>query len=127
MMIARYMVKEIMGRLTISIEELRKMGYDENGNRIANKTSNMEQLVGNESMAKKKDTRFDTPVRITIHSVRKQLADPDGISGKAAIDGLVKAGILGDDTSEEVKEVRFTQEKGQDKTIITITPVKRKG
>ena len=70
-------------------------------------------------------TAFDTPVRITIHSRRHRLADPDGISAKAVIDGLVKAGILKDDTAKEIGEVRFQQTKihknEQETTEISIT------
>ena len=55
--------------------------------------------------------RFNTPVCITVHSYRHRLADPDGISAKAAIDALVKAGILTDDSAKEIKEVRFRQTK----------------
>ena len=68
---------------------------------------------------------MSTPkVNIHIHSIRKRLVDPDGISGKAAIDGLVHAGLLEDDSCKFVEEVRYTQEKGaEEKTIITIKEV----
>lgn len=60
-------------------------------------------------------------VKIHIHSVRKRLADPDGLSGKAVIDGLVKTGVLPDDSLKYVSGVEFSQEKGsEEKTIITI-------
>ena len=55
--------------------------------------------------------RFDSPVCLTIHNYRHRLVDPDGISAKAAIDGIVKAGILIDDSPEQIKEIRFTQTK----------------
>ena len=71
--------------------------------------------------------RFDTQVCITIHSYRRRLCDPDGISGKAVIDGIVKAGILTDDTPEQIKEVRFKQTKikspAEEKTEIIISEV----
>lgn len=58
---------------------------------------------------------------IVIHSFRKRLADPDGISAKAAIDGLVSNGLLKDDSAKYVKEVTYKQEKSkQDKTYIEI-------
>lgn len=63
-------------------------------------------------------------VNIHIHSIRKRLVDPDGISGKAAIDGLVHAGVLEDDSSEFINQVSYSQEKGkEEKTIITIEEV----
>ena len=62
-------------------------------------------------MAKKKDKGLDTRVSIHIKSLRHRLTDPDGVSGKAAIDGLVHAGILQDDRSDNVSGVSYSQEK----------------
>ena len=119
-------IREYMA-IHLTIEQLKEMGYDENGNRITGKTSNLESAVRNEPLGQEESERFDSLVRISIHSVRGVLADPDGISGKAAIDGIVKAGILRDDSPKEVKEVRYSQEKGRpEKTIITITEVKER-
>jgi len=71
-----------------------------------------------------KTARFVAPVSCNIHSVRKRLADVDGVSAKAAIDGLVLAGVLYDDDPSHVKEVTYSQEKGEpEKTIITIKEV----
>lgn len=66
--------------------------------------------------------RLSSPVCIRIHSLRKRLADSDGISGKAVIDGIVKAGLLADDSPEFVKEVRFSQAKteAEEKTLIIL-------
>ena len=65
---------------------------------------------------------FTKPVEIHVHSIRKRLCDADGISAKAAIDGLVHAGILADDSPKEVKSVTFSQDKGTpEMTEITIT------
>lgn len=87
--------------------------------------ANMEQASSNEPLAAKKGARFNTPVRIHIHSIRHRLVDPDGISAKAAIDGIVQAGVLEDDSAKFVTEVSYSQEKGTpEKTIITITPDK---
>jgi len=69
----------------------------------------------------KESPRHPSRVSITIHSYRKRLADPDGISAKAAIDGLVMCGILVDDSAEYVEEVRFKQTKSKiEKTVIVI-------
>jgi len=63
----------------------------------------------------------DQAVRIHIHSVRKRPTDPDGVSAKAAIDGIVEAGVLDDDNCEIVKSVTFSQEQGEEeRTVITI-------
>lgn len=89
--------------------------------RASNTNADLEQVVSHESLAAKASARFDSPVCIHIHSVRKRLADPDGVSAKAAIDGIVKEGVLVDDSAKYVEEVSYSQEKGKDeKTIITI-------
>lgn len=91
-------------------------------NRIAVSPSNVEQDTGHAPVAEKETPRFTTPCRIHFHSIRKRLADIDGLSGKACIDGLVKGNLLSDDSPKEVKEVIHTQEKGEpERTIITIT------
>lgn len=93
-------------------------------NRNSRKTSNLEPNPRHEPMAKRKVCQINAPVHIHIHSVRKRLADIDGISGKAAIDGLVEGGILPDDNPKYVKKVSFSQEKDKDeRTIITIQEV----
>ena len=70
---------------------------------------------------------FDSPVNVFIHSYRYRLCDPDGISCKWALDAIVKAGILVDDKSENVKEVRFRQTKikkpEEERTVITIEEI----
>ena len=64
------------------------------------------------------------PIIININSYRYRLADVDGISAKAVIDGLVKSGILRNDTTKEISEVRFKQTKikrpAEEKTEIII-------
>lgn len=61
------------------------------------------------------------PCCITIYHTRHRLADIDGLSVKAIIDGLVQAGVLADDTAKQVAEVRNIQAKGeQEKTRIVI-------
>ena len=78
-------------------------------------------------MGPEEDQRFDSQVCITIHSFRHRLADPDGISGKACVDGVVNNGILTNDTTEQISEVRTKQTKvGQsepEKTVIIIEEV----
>lgn len=51
------------------------------------------------------------PVKIHIRSFRKRLCDADGISAKAAIDGLVHAGVIPDDSPKYVSVVSYSQEK----------------
>mgnify|MGYP001567711384 CR=1 FL=1 len=49
-------------------------------------------------------------VRIHIHSILRRISPTGGVSAHAAIDGLIKGGILPDDRCETVKEICFTQD-----------------
>jgi hypothetical protein len=77
--------------------------------------ANLESVVSHASLEAKKGSRFNSPVCITIISYRSRLCDADGISAKAAIDGLVHSGILADDSPEFVQEVRYQQVKCKSK------------
>lgn len=60
-------------------------------------------------------------MKIHITSIRKRLTDADGVSAKAAIDGLVHAGIIKNDTPDIISKVSYSQQKGKDeKTHITL-------
>jgi hypothetical protein len=90
--------------------------------------AHLESNSGNEPSGAYEAEEVDSPVCINIHSIRRRLADPDGISGKAAIDGIVNAGLLPDDKAKIVKAVTFSQEQGRiEKTIITIKPSNNHG
>ena len=78
-------------------------------------TPNVESTACCTPLEAKKNPRFDSPVRITVVSYRQRLADSDGISAKAAIDGLVHCGVLADDSPKFVKEVRYRQVKVKSK------------
>ncbi len=90
--------------------------------------ADMERTSRYESLATSGRTAFDSLVSIRIHSYRIRLADVDGISGKAVLDGLVLAKIIADDTTKEVKEVLFSQTKVKNKTeekvVVTVERVK---
>lgn len=59
--------------------------------------------------------------RIHVHSKRRRLTDPDGVSAKTAIDGLVKGGIFRDDSAKYISAVTFTQELSKlEETIIEV-------
>ena len=62
------------------------------------------------------------PCDIVIHSIRRRLADSDGLSGKAVIDGIVQAKLLISDSPAHVRSVRFSQETGKvEKTVVSLT------
>jgi Holliday junction resolvase RusA-like endonuclease len=67
----------------------------------------MEQDSSNESVGTEKTEGLDTRVNITVISYRKRRHDPDGVSVKAVLDGLIQRGILEDDSTDQVKEVTF--------------------
>ena len=91
---------------------------------LADTAPDVEPDTGNAPDGAKNASGFHSPCRIRIHSVRKRLADSDGVSGKAAIDGLVHAAILRDDSPECVESVAFSQEKGViEYTEITIEEI----
>jgi hypothetical protein len=79
------------------------------------RAADMEPATSHASLEAKKGSRFNSPVCITIISHRSRLCDADGISAKAAIDGLVHSGILADDSPEFVQEVRYQQVKCKSK------------
>lgn len=84
----------------------------------------MEQVAGDEQIPADESAAFTSRVHITFHHIRKRLADPDGLSGKAAIDGIVEAGILPDDSAKFVEEVRHQQIKGsKEETVIVIQEI----
>jgi hypothetical protein len=91
------------------------------------KAADVELPTSCEPVAAGKGAAFNSRVDIEIVSYRSRLADADGISAKAAIDGIVAAGILRDDSAKEVREVRFRQIKVQnasdEKTEIVITEI----
>lgn len=70
---------------------------------------------------------FTSPVRISFHSIRQFACDSDAVWIKAALDGIVKAGVLPDDTKEWIPERPVcTEEIGtEEKTIITIEEVEK--
>lgn len=64
--------------------------------------------------------RSNTPIDIVIHSVRRKRIDVFNTSNKAAIDGLVRAGILYDDGPSQIATGKVTQENGEkEMTIIS--------
>jgi len=84
--------------------------------------SNLEQDIGNESLAEKEAERLNPRFNITVTSYRKRKHDPDGISAKAVLDGLVRRGLLKDDSTSEVNQITFKSEitKGDEKTIVVL-------
>ncbi len=102
---------------------------NENSNRATLSTTNVEPNTGDESVATKEFTGFNTLVNITVTSYRYRNHDPDGICFKAVLDGIVRRGILADDSTKEVKKISYEsiiiQRDQKEKTLITIEEVKK--
>lgn len=82
----------------------------------------MESASGNASLGKKEGEGLDKKCRVHVHSRTKRLADSDGRSIKAVIDGLAKAGIFADDSPKFVTETSQSQEvtKDDEETIVDV-------
>jgi hypothetical protein len=98
------------------------------GDNPTRKVTHLEPLAGDEPMAAGKGAALVARIDITVVSYRSRLADADGISAKAAIDGLVMCGILADDSTKEIREIRYQQVKvknaSDEKTEIILEVVK---
>ena len=55
--------------------------------------------------------RLNSQYDLYVHSHRKRLADIDGLSAKAVIDGCIKSGLLADDSPKHIKSITFSQSK----------------
>jgi hypothetical protein len=94
-----------------------------NANRDTATDANVEPNIGNAPVAANGVAALPTPCRVHVHHVRNRLADPDGLSIKAVLDGVVAAGVLPTDTAQSVSEVTHSQAKGKSEmTIVTIEP-----
>ena len=91
---------------------------------FSHKATNVERVVPNEPVEAREDSLLDSQVTIVVVSYRVGPADPDGVSGKAAIDALVHLGILVDDCSKWVKEIRHVQiqVEEEEETLILLVP-----
>ena len=59
--------------------------------------------------------------RVDVHHRSRRLADATGRSHKAAVDGIVRGGILPDDSPEYLEEIRETRRQGErDETVIEV-------
>ena len=82
----------------------------------------MEPTTSHVAVAKKGCERLHKKCSIRVLSRTHRLADPDGRSVKAAVDGLREAGILEDDSAEFITQISQAQEvtKGDEETVIDV-------
>ena len=81
----------------------------------------MEPNHRNESLAADEVAPLDTRLHIRVISYRKRRHDPEGVSVKAVLDGLVRIGLLPDDSTDYIAEITFESRIAkEEKTLIQI-------
>jgi len=95
---------------------------NESGNRIAVPSPHLEQNPSHAPVVAEEAQGLDSRVDIRVISYRKRKHDPDGISVKAVLDGIVRAGLLPDDSTEQVRRITFEsiKTKEDEKTVIIL-------
>jgi len=95
-----------------------------NENNTTLPTTDVEQDTTDAPLAEKEAKGLDSLVNITVTSYRWTKHDPDGISCKAVLDGIVRAGLLRDDSTKEIESVTFKsviiKKTEKEQTIIEI-------
>jgi len=95
--------------------------YLARNNRAAVCSANSKSTRRNEAAPAVKAQEVYSRVRIHIHHRTRRLSDATGRSHKACVDGLVRSGILKDDSPKFVKEISETYELAEtEETIIEI-------
>ena len=88
----------------------------------------MEPASGNEPIPANEGPPLRPPVGIRVVSYRSRICDTDGVSAKAAIDGIVRCGLLPDDSCKEIAWVRFEVRKvkneSEEKTLIYLEEIR---
>lgn len=99
---------------------------NENNNRTPIQTTAMESDNSNGQVETEKTKGCDSRVRICVTSYRERKHDTDGVSVKAVLDGLVRRGILKDDSCEEIEGITFKSIKSkEERTLIEIEEIKQ--
>ncbi len=95
---------------------------NEDNNNTPLPATDLEQDSSDAPVAEKDAARFNSRVNIKVTSYRKLKHDPDGVSVKAVLDGIVRAGLLSDDSTQQVKSITFESIKSkEEKTVIEIS------
>lgn len=80
----------------------------------------------NESERPYANEAFNSPVIITVHSFRYR-GDTDGPIFKWTLDAIVESGLLADDTTEEVSEIKYKttiiKKTDIEKTVVTLEEI----
>lgn len=91
---------------------------------LADTNADLESYLSNAALPADKFEEETSRVSIHVRSFRRLNADPEGVSVKAALDGVVERGILADDSSKQVKAITFENitgcSKEEERTLIII-------
>jgi len=90
---------------------------NEHSNRIALPIAIMESDTDNEYSPEERIAALDTRVIVAVTSYRWGKHDPDGVSIKAVLDGLIKCGILRDDSTDEIQKICLRSKKAKTKAM----------
>lgn len=110
----------------ISISDLSKEAQEKIRNQYPCCTTNRKQGTAYAGEGSNKVDPMATPVHIRIHSKRKRLGDAcEGYDAKPVIDGIVRSGLLPDDSPEYVPQpVHQTHSASkEEETIIIIETI----
>lgn len=101
--------------------------HEKPNDRNTNPNANVESNTGNAPLGAQEVPRFSSPVRVLVTHHRKRLVDTGGASEKWAMDAIVRAGILEDDSAKHIEEIKHRQvkvKKGEsEKTVFCIEAV----
>lgn len=78
-----------------------------NNYRATVSVADVEQDSSDASLGAEKTAGLAARCRILVTSYRHRMHDTDGVSCKAVLDGLVRRGLLHDDTAKEIEEISF--------------------
>lgn len=97
---------------------------DENPDRTAVSAADVEYDSGDAPFRAEAAAGSDSRISICVTSYRRYRHDTEGVSIKAVLDGLVRRGIIADDSAEKVREVCFRSiicgKEEQERTLIDI-------
>lgn len=113
--------------IRMSAEEIRLHQLKVHGkakNRNTDSHADVEPDAGDAPLGAQKVPLFSSPVCVLVTHHRKRLVDTGGASEKWAMDAIVRAGVLKDDSAKYIEDIRHKQikvKKGeQEKTVFEI-------
>jgi hypothetical protein len=90
-------------------------------NRAAVRAPDLESNPGDGHAPKDAPEKVCQRFNIVVHHRSRRLADATGRSHKAAVDGIVRGGLLPDDSPVYVKEIKETfEQRNNEETVIEI-------